>query len=183
MISRSAMATAVSALSMGPRAMFSCSKARRSASLMMRVMVLSFGTGESVMVMVTKREAVRSLIRGAMRAHRECDVVCTITLAGAAEEAMPPATDHTIFTMLRAMRVAALQESEAQAGRTLNAVRNWLKHYNVDEVDPVEVSGGVFMIARALTRYYDVYGTDEIAQDFDDFFETFIKRMWDNPSP
>lgn len=131
------------------------------------------------MVMVSKREAVRLLIRGAMRAHREDDVVCTITLAGAAEEAMPPATDHTVFTMLRAMRMAILQESETQAGRQLNAVRNWLKHYNAGEVDPVEVSGGLFMIARALTRYYDAYGTADIEVEFEDFFENFLKRMYD----
>ncbi len=134
------------------------------------------------MVMVTKRDAVRLLIRGAMRAHRENDVVCAITLAGAAEEAMPPATDHTIFTMLRAMRMETLQESESQAGRTLNAVRNWLKHYSVEDADPVEVSGGILMIARALTRYYDVYGADEVAKDFDNFFQDFVKRMRESPS-
>ncbi len=68
--------------------------------------------------MVTKREAVQALIRGAMRAVREGDDVCGLTLAGAAEEAMPRADGPTGYDVMKVVRVCMRCETDTRSARS-----------------------------------------------------------------
>lgn len=121
------------------------------------------------MVMVTKREAARLLIRGALRALKEGDEVCSLTLAGAAEEAMPRADSPTGYDVMKAIRVWMRRESEKAAGNALNAERNWLKHHNADEAPTIEIDAAHVMLLRAMSRYMAVYGFDDLTREYGDY--------------
>lgn len=117
------------------------------------------------MVKVTKREAVQTLIRGAMKAYREGDEVCALTLAGAAEGAMPSA-EINAFQVMRAVRGRISQVSEKDAAAALNKERNWLKHYNVSEPHEIEIDSAIVMLFRAVSTYLVVYGVDDLTREF-----------------
>ena len=122
------------------------------------------------MVQVTKKQAVCILIEGAIRAFESNDEVCAISLAGAAEEAMPSA-EETLFVMLKVLIDLALNlfprlfsDRSIKAGDVLNAERNWLKHYNVGEEATMDIEGSWLMLRRALSRYDAVYTEKEMTE-------------------
>ena len=116
------------------------------------------------MVTVTKREAVKALIRGAMRSAREDNMVCALTLAGAAEEAMPRAQDLTAFEMLKILCQCRQVLSGKQAADALNLERNWLKHHSLGEPITMQIDTYTTgtMLFRALSRYVIAYGFDDL---------------------
>lgn len=110
------------------------------------------------MSVLTKRQAVCAMLERAMVAFDEGDHASALTLAGAAEEAMPPA-DHTAFQVMRSA-FAASEGGLAAAGRMLNKERNWLKHYNPDEPTEIDLKSSLMMIIRACSHFHVVYGID-----------------------
>lgn len=129
------------------------------------------------MVTVTKREAVRALIRGAMRACHEGDEVCALTLAGAAEEAMPRSDGVTAFEILKVVRAWLHRMTPKEAADALNLERNWLKHHSVGEVDPMEIDMSEVMLVRAITRYCSIYGLDDLTKEYNEFMGWTVLDM------
>ena len=125
--------------------------------------------------MVTKPQAVGQLIDGAIRAEQAGDHVCAVTLAGAAEGAMPePGIDH-LFKITRDTMIGYAEEglgplTEKQVVSMLNAERDWLKHSNAEQPDEMEIRGGFMQILRAVSKFYVVYGTDAETQTMAEYF-------------
>ncbi len=130
------------------------------------------------MPVVTKEEAVRSLITGALRAYDDGDFVCALTLAGAAEGAMPPPPDST-FHIFRDMIVLVDGKTEKAAADELNAERNWLKHNSASETSSLNISSSVarLMLARAWSCFACAYGEAHARARWPDFFTIARKHQ------
>ena len=114
------------------------------------------------MVAVTKQQAVEALIRGAVRALGVDDEVCALTLAGAAEEAMPKAEEGLdAFKIARMFRAHITKSTLQESGHALNVERNWLKHYREGELETMEIDTARAMLLRAVWRYCAVYGLED----------------------
>lgn len=120
---------------------------------------------------MTKQEAVEHLIDGAIRAYDDGDHVCVITLAGAAEGAMPPAETQIFFEIAQDAILGKTPERRREVVSQLNAERDWLKHYN--ERQPVEMmmSDSILWIVRAMSKFQAVYGRQAETAKMKEFFE------------
>lgn len=140
-----------------------------------------------MIVKVTKRQAVQALIRSAMRAVDEGEEIGALTLAGAAEGAMPPTDDLTAFQFLKSIHQWFRGSTDKQAADVMNEERNWLKHYNVGEPDSMEITMSMMMLLRAITRYASVYGFDDLTREFGAFMGWPSDSEWssqpDTPPP
>lgn len=126
-------------------------------------------------MMVTKQKAVSDLIDGAIRAEQADDHVCAVTLAGAAEGAMPNTDEEHLFQVTRDTMVGYAQEglgplTQKQVVSMLNAERDWLKHFNAEQADEMEIRGGFMQILRAVSKFYVVYGNDAETATMAEYF-------------
>lgn len=80
---------------------------------------------------------------------------CAITLALAAEGQLPR-TDSEI-SLFNAMRT---HSPDLASDGTFNLHRDWLKHWNDEKPDKIEISefGVAIAIMRAVSKFYAVYG-------------------------
>ena len=124
---------------------------------------------------LNKRQAVEQLIDGAIRAHEADEYAVAITLAGAAEDAMPDVDQKHIFTVTRDAFTGHADpggepKSEKQVVRMLNAERDWLKHNNPNQPAEMELGGSIIWIFRAISKFQAVYGRDAETATMQDFF-------------
>lgn len=124
---------------------------------------------------VTKKKAVEQLIDGAIRTLETGDYACSITLAGAAEGAMPPAGTPTLFEITRDAFVGRpLPGSGKKAEKTvvsvLNAERDWLKHYNDEQPDQMQLDHAIVWVLRAISKFQAVYGREAETRAMQEFF-------------
>ena len=111
---------------------------------------------------MTIQQSATEQIDQAIRLWREGYIASAVTLAGAAEGAIPapPHPDETLFEWLKAAGVATYNISEKRVvAHHLNSVRDWLKHGGINTLEVKPLEGGV-MLMRALTKFYMVYGHD-----------------------
>ncbi|MEO8757651.1 MAG: hypothetical protein ABI398_07860 [Devosia sp.] len=124
---------------------------------------------------MSKRQAVEQLIDGAIRAHESEEHAVAITLAGAAEDAMPDVDQKHIFTVTRDAFIGHADpggepKSEKQVVRMLNAERDWLKHNNRNQPDEMDLGGSITWILRAISKFQAMYGRDAETATMQDFF-------------
>jgi hypothetical protein len=102
----------------------------------------------------TKQLASQRQIKAAIQHLLKQEFECAVTLAAAAEGLLPPTNDPHLFQDLR-------KELTPEEYRefNFNLVINWLKHYNPEDPDPVEISEfeAVITIERAITKFNAVY--------------------------
>lgn len=115
-------------------------------------------------MLMTKRQAVEELIEGAMRAHDAGLHACAITLAGAAEGAMPPASD-TLFGVMRNVFDGYVDHDgtvldRKSVVRALNAQRDWLKHYDETKPQQMNIDDSLMLVIRSVSRFRAVYGRE-----------------------
>ena len=132
---------------------------------------------------MSKRQAVEQLIDGAIRAHEAEEHAVTITLAGAAEDAMPDIDQEHIFAVTRNAftghaDLGGEPKSEKQVVRMLNAERDWLKHSNPKQPAEMELGGSITWIFRAISKFQAVYGRDAETATMQDFFA--VARAFDS---
>jgi len=106
-------------------------------------------------VSFTKQEAVQQMIEDALRLESQRRYASVVTLAGAAEEAMPdpPKEVNTAF------REMTKVDAEFDGKPLGNFVRNWLKHWNKNEEKEVDFVNmvAIYMLIRVLDRYSIIY--------------------------
>jgi hypothetical protein len=120
--------------------------------------------------LIAKREAVAQQIDQAIRLGREGLWASCVTLAGAAESAMPEPEEETVYVWLRRIGAATLQiDATRVANVHLNAARNWLKHSPLD--DPMEITplDAFVMIMRAWSKFLQVFGEDAATETMQSF--------------
>jgi hypothetical protein len=125
---------------------------------------------------VTKLQAVGQLIDGAIRAEETGDYACAITLAGAAEGAMPEPDGKHLFKVTRDTFIGYAEEglapmTEKQVVSMLNGERDWLKHYNSNQPKEIELKGGFQAVLRAVSKFYAVYGLEAETPTMARYFE------------
>jgi hypothetical protein len=133
-------------------------------------------------VAVTKQQAAEQLIDGAIRAFEAGDHACAITLAGAAEGAMPPSDTRHFFEIARDAFVGQpipgkRKAVEKEVVAELNAERDWLKHYNEKQPVEMELSNAILWIIRAVSKFHAVYGREAETSAVKDFFA--VARTFD----
>lgn len=132
---------------------------------------------------MTKQQAVEQLIDGAIRSHDAGQHACAITLAGAAEDAMPDPAERHLFLIARdAFRGTnpdpALQaKDEKQVVAELNAERNWLKHNNSSQPAEMDLDDSILWIVRSMSKFHGVYGRDAETTTMREFFA--VARAFD----
>lgn len=119
----------------------------------------------------TKRDAVEQMIDAAIVAYDSSKYAVTVTLAGAAEGAMPePEGDH----LFRLSQIAARGYLEPKAiNRTLNEARDWLKHFNTAQPSLLNINQGVALsqIVRAMSKFQNLYGFQAETPTMREFFK------------
>ena len=118
---------------------------------------------------VTKQQAAGLQIDAAIKAYEEGNLPAAITLAAAAEGAMPR-HDHALYRYMRAAFAMYFDKGRGVDGY-LNAARDWLKHYNNNQ--PTEMDLGnepELYIIRACSRYQNVYGREAETETMQAFF-------------
>jgi hypothetical protein len=124
-------------------------------------------------IMMTKQQAVAAQIDQAMRSHEQQDHASAITLATAAEGAMPPSEAQTLFELIRGLGAERLDEfprGERDVADWLNREAHWLKHYNNGQPDEMEIPDSLMVILRAVHKYHAVYGRDAETATMREFF-------------
>jgi hypothetical protein len=106
---------------------------------------------------------VAALIDGAIRSFNEDDHVCAITLAGAAETAIPAGSELKLFAMMRDAGAPYFEGTDlrtlrGKAADALNLTRNWLKHYHPAMSGEIEIENSIMYIIRALHAFDAAYG-------------------------
>ncbi|WP_420102151.1 hypothetical protein [Bosea sp. (in: a-proteobacteria)] len=124
---------------------------------------------------MSKRQAVEQLIDGAICAHEAQQHAVAITLAGAAEDAMPDVDQKYMFAITRDVFTGHADpgcepKSEKQVVRILNAERDWLKHNNSQQPSEMELGGSIIWIFRAISKFQAVYGRDAETATMQEFF-------------
>lgn len=110
----------------------------------------------------SKVKAVVEMIEGAMAAVDDDRAACAITLACAAEEAMPPTSAPTFFTVARDAfaGIGGSRGDQSRAAALINAERNWLKHHDESQPAEMDLSNAILAVVRALSRFDAVYGRE-----------------------
>ena len=131
---------------------------------------------------MTKEEAVKQLIDGAMRANEAGQHACAITLAGAAEDTMPDPDEKHLFTITRDAftgytEVDGQTMTEKQVVRFLNAERDWLKHNNDRQPVEMELADSLMWVIRAMSKFHAVYGRNAETPTMQEFFA--VARSFD----
>jgi len=124
---------------------------------------------------VTKQQAVEHLIDGAIRAVEAGNEPCAITLAGAAENAMPEPTGTHIFQVTRDAFTGYSDVGKDPLTRKevvsmLNEERDWLKHTGPDQPNERDLSGGFMAVLRAISKFQAVYGYDAETETMQEYF-------------
>lgn len=131
---------------------------------------------------MTKQEAVAEQIDQAIRLCEKDLYASSVTLAGAAEGAMPKPGDDTLFVFLQRLGVEVLQiDATRVANEHLNAARNWLKHPKPNTPMGITAADAFIMVLRAYTKFVQVYGeeaaTDTMRWFMDEFREALTKIL------
>lgn len=95
----------------------------------------------------SKKESSGRQIRVAIEAFMVGNLDCAITLAGAAENILPPTNEPHLF----------LQLQPYHAELDINLVINWLKHPTGPETATITAFEAAFVIARAISKFIAVY--------------------------
>lgn len=125
--------------------------------------------------LMTKQQAVEQMIDGAIRAHEAGEHAVAITLAGAAESAMPsPAKEH-LFTITRDVFTGYADPDGDPLGRKqvvtiLNAQRDWLKHYSSEQPVEMDLSDSITALFRVMSKFQAVYGHAAETPTMQEFF-------------
>jgi hypothetical protein len=122
-------------------------------------------------VRVTKQRAVELQIDASMRMYEEGNYPAAVTLAAAAEGAMPPAKNPSLWDLtIKAMSGYFSKRSDAVG--YLNEARDWLKHYNGGQPNELDFEKEPMMyIVRAVSRFHEVYGREAETAVMQQFFE------------
>jgi hypothetical protein len=112
-------------------------------------------TKESPSIKTNRQLAALRQIHGAIEHFLKGELECSTTLASAAEGQLPP-VDSDIH-LLNTLRKAA---PDLAADGTFNLYRNWLKHWDEDKPEEVEIIESLVAadVLRAITKFYAVYG-------------------------
>ena len=134
--------------------------------------VLSKSTNGFRALQITKQEAVAMQIDAALNLERDGNIPAAITLAAAAEGAMPPAKDETLWNHMKSAYSQFFRKNnEKQTAAYLNTHRDWLKHYNTDQSDELNFEHGAsFYIMRVISRYHAVYGFEAETETMKEYF-------------
>lgn len=110
-------------------------------------------------LLISKVDAARAQLECAIRLYDEDDWVCALTLAGAAEEVLPPGEAPDVFSSI-ARQALAKNITPKSARDSANEARNWLKHSGDDHPPSIEIgeTDAALMIVRAMTRFHAVTG-------------------------
>jgi hypothetical protein len=116
-------------------------------------------------IRTTKQLAAVRQITAAIEHLYKRDFECAITLAAAAESLLPPTADPHLFQSLKEYLPAA-EFKELNVNRAVNR----LKHYNLDDPDPVTITevDAVMALQRAITKFIAVY--HRTTQQMEDLF-------------
>lgn len=119
---------------------------------------------------ITKQAAVEQMIDGAMLAHDGQKYAVAITLAAAAEGAMPRPAGKGLFDITRDAFAGYAARSDIVS--QLNLHRDWLKHDNPGHPDQMDIDEGASLmyIIRALSRFHAVYGRERETPAMGEFF-------------
>lgn len=121
-------------------------------------------------VQMNKHFAVREMIDGAMGAHESGRYAISVTLAAAAEGAMPHPRSPSLFELSKDARHGYVTSKEIVA--YLNEARDWLKHHNADHPEAMEINESIslFYILRAMSKFQNLYGFDAETATMKEFF-------------
>lgn len=108
---------------------------------------------------MTKQEAAAEMIDQAIECWRSEKHACAITLAGAAEGAMPPVRQGWQFELFQAVNVEMTSDRKA-AIRSLNVERDWLKHDGPDHPPEMDISMSLIYLVRAISKFKAAFGAD-----------------------
>jgi hypothetical protein len=106
-------------------------------------------------IKTTRQLAALRQIHGAIEHLLKGELECATTLALAAECQLPP-TDSDIH-LLNTLRKEA---PDLASDGTFNLYRNWLKHWDEDKPDEIEMSELLVAVdvMRAISKFYALYG-------------------------
>ena len=124
---------------------------------------------------MTKEEAVKQMIDGAIRAHEAGEDAIAITLAGAAESAMPEPTGKHLFAVTRDVFTGHADPGgepldRKQVVAKLNEQRDWLKHYGPTQPPEMDLRGSITAVFRVMSKFQAVYGYDAETAVMKEFF-------------
>ena len=95
----------------------------------------------------TKKLAAKRQIDAAIAHFEKSELECAITLAGAAEEALPDPCEGHPFPVLREY------PTFKRIGWDWNEARNWLKHDKGPDARTIYQGEAALMIYRAISKY------------------------------
>jgi hypothetical protein len=107
--------------------------------------------------MVSKKDSARRQILMASICVLDGDWECAITLAGAAEGQIENTEQPTLFSMMKGSKLRGRFKSEREYVTFANGVRDWLKHDSDQKDKLICEFEAVFMVGRALSKYYNAY--------------------------
>lgn len=112
---------------------------------------------------ITRQEAIVEMIDGAITACMRGQYACAITLAGAAEGAMPETENSKKFYNAAVIKLytGAFNCTDKQADKILNAERNWLKHFDPGKPEQIVTDHAWFYVVRAYAMFKTTYNGAE----------------------
>lgn len=138
------------------------------------------------MVLISKLEAAKIQLDSAIQHFFADEHVCSITLAGAAEDILgnllqlqgeqsPFEFLHDWYQQEYAVQIAKIDFSRQIA----NAHRNWLKHAKEDAESELQINGidSIMMLMRAVPCYYKLTGGHSPEMDR---FNEYVRRNKDH---
>jgi hypothetical protein len=132
---------------------------------------------------ISKQEAAARQIDAAVDRLFANDLVCAITLSGAAEDSLIDPTEpdqQHLFALMKQNGVLRTGSSEQSlVNDHFNVVRNWLKHDKPEPEIEIRQEDAVIMVLRAMTKFTAVYGT-EAASPRMLSFEDWFRRNYSN---
>jgi hypothetical protein len=124
----------------------------------------------------SKQAAAAAQIETAIDLFLAGDLVCVITLAGAAEDSLAEDSSGRSFTdAISRLGPSRTGLTEKQLfSDHFNKIRNWLKHHQADTND-LEIcrEDAVIMLLRAYTKFYAVCGEEALTPSITSFEKWF----------
>lgn len=80
-----------------------------------------------------------------------------------------PSSDDSLFAKLREFGSSYYDGSSKAAADALNDQRNWLKHFDMQKPETMDVSGSIIYILRALDVFWKTYGSEHATETMWEF--------------
>ena len=112
------------------------------------------------MAVLTKRMAAEEMIDEAISAIERGKLAAALSLAAAAEGAMPPpVNEEAFFLQTKRYFMDGMGLTEKEAVELLNGERNWLKHFNYNQTASARLDlSAPALILRAIRKFEQNYG-------------------------